>query len=105
MANPVVSPYLIVDGDITMILTRNEDHKETVSVQLVADGAFDGTSSTGRLLQSNILDLPIADWNPLPEDPLVLIVGSNLLQTTSFVCRFLVLFFFDRSLSIRRKGR
>lgn len=60
-------------------------------MQLITSADFDGTTSTARLIQSNDIDLAIDDWNFLPEGVLGLIVGSNLLQTESFTCKYLAI--------------
>jgi len=90
MANEPTNPYDISLGDTVMIVSDDSsDEALSVSLQLVVDVAFDGTTSTAKLIQSNDRDLPVADWNDLPESPLTLITGSNLLQTRSFICKYL----------------
>ena len=89
MANEFRSPHLIATGDAKMIVSRNAQHDIQASLQIIADGSFNGTTSQAYLVQSNDLNLNFDDWNLLPEDPLTLIVGSNLLQTKSFVCKYL----------------
>lgn len=83
------NPYSISDGDVKMTLTNIANSEATASLQVVLDSAFDGTTATARLVQSNDINLADADWNYLPEDALTLVEGSNLLQTNSFTCRFI----------------
>ena len=87
--NDLQNPYLISGGDNTMSLTRKPNTESGASLQVVLDSAFDGTTTTARLKQSNSLTLDAAKWNYLPEDALTLVEGSNLLQTQSFTCRFI----------------
>ena len=83
------NPYNVTGGQTQNFnLTRVSKDKGTVSMQLVIDGAFNGTTATARFLQSNSLDLPFNEWNALPEEPLTLQQGSNLLQTISFTCLY-----------------
>ncbi len=85
------NPYLISNGDKTMSLTRKANTESGTSLQVVLDSAFNGTTTTARLKQSNSLTLDAANWNYLPEGELTLIEGSNLLQTGSFTCRFIAI--------------
>ena len=89
MANELQNPYSIASGDTSMVITKQPTGDLVASLQVVLDGTFDGTTATARFKQSNDLDLPLSDWNYLPEDALTLLVGSNLLQTLSFTCRYL----------------
>ena len=82
------NPYSISEGDVVMSLASKANTESTVSLQVVLDSAFNGTTSTARIKQSNSLDLPAANWNYLPEGELTLVEGSNLLQTNSFTCRY-----------------
>ena len=87
-----VKTYEISGGDVDIILTRSEKFENKASVQVDVDGAFDGTTSTVELVQSNDRDLPAAQWHPLPEPALPLIVSdSSLLSTFGFTARFLAL--------------
>lgn len=91
MAQPLelTNPYDISSGDVVMALTKNTNSESTASMQVVLDDFFDGTTATARFLQSNNLSMDSADWNYLPEEPLTLASGSNLLQTNSFTCRYI----------------
>ena len=89
------NPYPITDGD-TDIQFEGDYAQTNVGMQLVTDAAYNGTTATARLKQSNDPDLPAANWNLLPEAPIVLNggaigVGSTLLQTKSFVMKHLMI--------------
>jgi len=78
-------------GDARYIITTSRNGSGAMaSVEIISDGTFNGTTTTARLLQSNDLELPEADWNFLPEVPLVLVSGASLLQTFSHTCQFLM---------------
>jgi hypothetical protein len=93
MNTPFSPLYNIADGDVRMLHVCKEHRETIVSVELITDAAFDGTTTTARLLQSNDLELDLADWQHLPEAPLVLITGAggSLLQTISFTCKYLAI--------------
>jgi len=83
--------YDVTLGDVRMIVNPTPKIAMTASVELTTGAAFDGTTTTARLLQSNDKDSDIDNWAHLPEDPLVLVTGAgvSLLQTVSFTCKYL----------------
>ena len=89
MADKLKSSYDLAGGDLVMALTSQANSEQSASLQLVLGDTFDGTTATARFKQSNSLDLLDVNWNYLPEDAMVLISGSNLLQTNSFTCRYI----------------
>lgn len=87
-----VKNYDVNAGSVDIILKRIEKRQEKVSLQVVTDAGFDGTTDTIELIQSNDRELPLSKWHPLPE-PAIVLVGddSHLLASFAHTAKFLAL--------------
>lgn len=87
--------YDISQGDETIKLVNAavEKYESRVSVQVDTSADFDGTNTRVQLVQSNVFNLDVSQWHPLPEAPLELNTGadSGLLSTFSFTARYLAI--------------
>ena len=82
--------YDIAGGDITIIQRNLPIKDEKVSLQVDCDAAFNGTTATVELVQSNDRDTPLSNWHPLPEAPLTLLTSdSSLLSTFAFTAKYI----------------
>lgn len=87
-----IKDYNVAGGNADIILKIVEKKGEKVSLQVITDAGFDGTTDTVELVQSNDRDLPLSKWHALPEAPLVLATDdSHLLSTFAHTAKFLAL--------------
>jgi len=88
-----VKTYDISGGSADIILKRLEKFEENVSLQVDTDGTYNGTTDEIQLVQSNDRDLPLAQWHPLPEAPLVVAAADDsfLLSSFAFTAKYIAL--------------